>query len=172
MLRLWVLVDPSAGRRTLEYLLTSPHGHPLLSRRFEFSDSKSHKIWEIPIDDRTLAVRFGRVGTSGQPMTKELDAAEAARQAAEKQVAEKVRNGYSETGATPPTTVPVPVALHYRWKVSPGCRVPRRSRHCLSSVARRCLPPIAIGFTERRLRRSWRTYAVRCSNSANWMRKV
>jgi predicted DNA-binding WGR domain protein/Leucine-rich repeat (LRR) protein len=66
-------------------------------RHFEFSDGKSNKFWEISVNGSKTRVRFGRVGTSGQTLTKAFATKEAARLAAEKQVAEKMRSGDVET---------------------------------------------------------------------------
>ena len=35
-------------------------------RRFEFSDGKSDKFWEIVVEGNAFTARYGRVGTDGQ----------------------------------------------------------------------------------------------------------
>ncbi len=39
-------------------------------RRFEYSDDKSNKFWEISWDDDGVTTRWGRMGTDGQSKTK------------------------------------------------------------------------------------------------------
>ena len=86
------------------------------SRRFEFVDAKSSKFWEIRQTDHEVTVRYGKIGTEGQTMTKPFDDAPAAAKHAEKLVSEKLKGGYAEVGApqppapakrtTPPTQAP------------------------------------------------------------------
>lgn len=66
------------------------------TRRFEFSDGKSNKFWEITLSGEEHTVRFGKIGTSGQMHTKSFDSEEEARRDYEKLVAEKLKKGYSE----------------------------------------------------------------------------
>jgi DNA ligase 1 len=68
-------------------------------RYFEFVEGSSAKFWEISVSDNTLAVRFGRIGASGQTQTKMLADAEAAARHAEKLIEEKTGKGYRETVA-------------------------------------------------------------------------
>ena len=71
------------------------------SRRFEFVDAKSSKFWEIRQTDHEVTVRYGKIGTEGQTMTKPFDDAPAAAKHAEKLVSEKLKGGYAEVGAPP-----------------------------------------------------------------------
>ncbi len=70
-----------------------------MKRYFEFVDGSSSKFWEIATSDKTVTVRFGRIGTNGQTQTKTLADAEAATKHAEKLVKEKTGKGYTETAA-------------------------------------------------------------------------
>ena len=65
-------------------------------RRFEFVGDGSSKFWQVTVDDRTLSVHFGRIGTAGQTRTKDLATPAAAQREADKLVAEKLRKGYRE----------------------------------------------------------------------------
>ena len=38
--------------------------------RYEFKDGASEKFWEVGVDEATLTVRFGRIGTAGQTKDK------------------------------------------------------------------------------------------------------
>jgi len=67
-----------------------------MTRRFEFTDAKSNKFWEITIKAKTVTVQYGRIGTDGQTQFKEYATPAEAKTAAEKQMAEKVKKGYRE----------------------------------------------------------------------------
>jgi predicted DNA-binding WGR domain protein len=67
-------------------------------RRFEYTDAKSNKFWEISVVGKKVTVRYGRIGTEGQVQVKNYDSPAEAKRAAEKQIAEKVKKGYSEIG--------------------------------------------------------------------------
>ena len=67
-----------------------------MKRYFEFVDAKSSKFWEVWIEDISLCVRFGKIGTNGQTTLKEFPDAEAAEQARDKAIAEKIKKGYVE----------------------------------------------------------------------------
>ena len=67
-----------------------------MKRYFEFVDAKSSKFWEVWIEKTSLCVRFGKIGTNGQTTLKEFHDAEAAQQARDKAIAEKIRKGYVE----------------------------------------------------------------------------
>ncbi len=64
----------------------------------EFSDPQGseHKFYEVLIEDATLTVRYGRIGTEGQAQVKTLASNEAARAEAEKKLREKRRKGYAD----------------------------------------------------------------------------
>jgi predicted DNA-binding WGR domain protein len=55
----------------------------------------AHKFYEVAVDDRTVTVRYGRIGAAGQVQTSTFPTAEKARAAAAKKVGEKVRKGYA-----------------------------------------------------------------------------
>ena len=69
-------------------------------RRFELSDDKSNKFWEIAAEGSSLTVRFGRIGTTGQVKTKDHGSTAAATAEVEKLVREKTKKGYVEVGAS------------------------------------------------------------------------
>jgi DNA ligase-1 len=71
-----------------------------MKRYFEFVEGSSSKFWEITTSDKTVAVRFGRIGTNGQTQTKALADADAATKHAEKLIKEKMGKGYKETAAS------------------------------------------------------------------------
>ena len=83
-------------------------------RRFELSDGKCHKYWEVASEGTSVTVRFGRIGTAGQTQTKSLADEAKARAELSKLVKEKTKKGYIEvvaapTGDKPPTpAVPSP----------------------------------------------------------------
>jgi predicted DNA-binding WGR domain protein len=65
-------------------------------RHFELVDDKSSKFWEVSVDDKEVAVRFGRIGSTGQTRTKTFATRAAAKTYAEKLIAEKTGKGYQE----------------------------------------------------------------------------
>ena len=67
-----------------------------MKRYFEFVDAKSSKFWEVWVENTSLSIRFGKIGTNGQTTLKEFPDAEAAEQARDKAIAEKIRKGYVE----------------------------------------------------------------------------
>lgn len=64
----------------------------------ELSDEvgSEHKFCEVSVEDVTLTLRFGRIGTPGQSSTKGFATAEQAGAEAAKKIKEKVRKGYKE----------------------------------------------------------------------------
>lgn len=74
----------------------STKGTKMSTRRFEFSDDKSNKFWEITISGTEHTVRYGRIGTDGQSKTKAFDDAEACQVAADKLIEQKTGKGYKE----------------------------------------------------------------------------
>ena len=66
------------------------------ARRFEFSEGKHHKFWEVSTQGSELTVRFGRIGTAGQCQTKTFPDAAAAAKQVEKLIKEKTGKGYME----------------------------------------------------------------------------
>ncbi len=67
-----------------------------MSRRFEFIGGSSAKFWEISVAGREVAIRYGRIGTAGQSLTKSLIDDAAARRHADKLIGEKLAKGYVE----------------------------------------------------------------------------
>ena len=67
-----------------------------MKRYFEFVDAKSSKFWEVSVENTSLCVRFGKIATKGQTTLKEFPDAEAAEQARDKAIAEKIKKGYVE----------------------------------------------------------------------------
>ncbi|MCA9567112.1 MAG: WGR domain-containing protein [Myxococcales bacterium] len=75
-------------------------------RRFEFSDGKSDKFWEIVVEGESYTVRFGRTGTDGQTSTKVFKSHEEAQKKADAAIASKVKKGYAEAAAQARTADP------------------------------------------------------------------
>ncbi|MFF2626911.1 DUF4132 domain-containing protein [Kitasatospora griseola] len=80
-------------------------------RRWELVGDGSAKFWEAGADGASVQVRYGRIGTAGRVQVKELADPAAAEAHLAKQIAEKERKGYRETGvAAAPTAAPVTAA--------------------------------------------------------------
>ena len=81
-------------------MITPSSGGPAESapkaRRFEFSDGKSNKFWEIAAGGTDVTVHFGRIGTQGQTQTKSFPDEGGAAKHATKLIEEKMKKGYVE----------------------------------------------------------------------------
>jgi predicted DNA-binding WGR domain protein len=104
-------------------------------RRFELIEGKSSKFWEIERDGCDYTVRYGRIGTSGQSLSKSADSEERAQVEVDKLIREKTGKGYVEVGtatasaaatatssaatATPKTAVASPTSAPIASKVAP-----------------------------------------------------
>lgn len=66
--------------------------------RYELSEGKSNKFWEIELNGNSFVTRYGRIGTDGQSAEKNFGNAAAAQQQYDKLVAEKTRKGYKLVG--------------------------------------------------------------------------
>jgi predicted DNA-binding WGR domain protein len=89
-------VTPNASRSKTVQAKPKPSGSAM-KRYFEFIEGNSSKFWEIAQSDKTVTVRFGRIGTNGQTQTKEFADADAATKHVEKLIKEKTGKGYKET---------------------------------------------------------------------------
>ena len=65
-------------------------------RRFELSDDKSNKFWEIKVAGKVVVTQWGKIGSNGRSTTKEFSNASTAKQAMAKMITEKVGKGYTE----------------------------------------------------------------------------
>jgi uncharacterized protein (TIGR02996 family) len=68
-------------------------------QRFQYSDAKSHKFWNIEVSGCSLIVTYGKVGSAGQTQTKTFASAEQAQAEADKLIREKLKKGYVEKPA-------------------------------------------------------------------------
>jgi predicted DNA-binding WGR domain protein len=66
------------------------------TRRFEFTGGKSNKFWEITLTGAQHTVRFGRIGSKGQNVTKTFENAASARRDCERLIRAKKAKGYRE----------------------------------------------------------------------------
>ncbi len=71
----------------------------MAARKFEYSDSKSHKFWHIEISGNLITTTYGRIGTDGQSKTKELADDAAAQKEYDKLIKQKTSKGYEEVGS-------------------------------------------------------------------------
>lgn len=69
----------------------------MASRSFDFVGGGSAKFWEVTRDGVEVAVRYGRIGTTGQTTSKTFTTEEAVTVHVDKLVAEKLRKGYVES---------------------------------------------------------------------------
>jgi len=71
-----------------------------MKKYLEYKDEKSHKFWQIEVEENSFTVTYGKVGTKGQSKTKEFDNAKKANQEAEKIIKQKNKKGYKEVTKT------------------------------------------------------------------------
>ena len=67
-----------------------------MTRRFEFVGGGSAKFWEAVVSGCDVTVRYGRLGSDGQSLTKTLPDHAAAQKHADTLTAQKVKKGYCE----------------------------------------------------------------------------
>jgi len=67
-----------------------------MTRSFEYIAGISAKFWEIAVNNLDCTVRFGKIGTQGQSLTKTFFDPAAALRHAEKLITEKLSKGYVE----------------------------------------------------------------------------
>ena len=71
--------------------------------RYELSQGRSNKFWEIVVDGTSLTTKYGRIGSAGQSTTKRHASAEAAKAAADTLIAQKLAKGYAAVGSSTKT---------------------------------------------------------------------
>ena len=65
-------------------------------RYFEFKDKESSKFWGISLTGKKVTVHYGKIGTAGQNIVKELTTPAEASIHSEKIIGEKIKKGYIE----------------------------------------------------------------------------
>ncbi len=71
-----------------------------MTRRFEFVGGTSAKFYEVVVAGSSVTVRYGRLGTEGQRLTKSLADAAGAQRHADQLIAAKLAKGYCECAAS------------------------------------------------------------------------
>jgi predicted DNA-binding WGR domain protein len=74
-------------------------------RRFELIEGSSSKFWEIGCAGSSYTVRYGRIGTHGQTLTKTAASEAKAQAEVDKLVREKTGKGYGEVATVPGATL-------------------------------------------------------------------
>ncbi len=69
-------------------------------RRLELVEGASSKFWEIELEGSGFTVRWGRIGTNGQTQQKNFATEQKAKDEHDKLLAEKLKKGYAEVGAS------------------------------------------------------------------------
>ena len=100
------------------------------TRSLQYQDEKSDKFWNITLDGSTVTVHFGRVGTAGQRKEFSFDDETAARQAFEKRLAEKLKEGYRDAESAGASvgehSVAAPLSKRLAEEALKICGVPKR----------------------------------------------
>lgn len=68
----------------------------MAARRFEYSEGRSNKFWEVWTDRSTVKTRYGKIGAAGQTSARKTAGPIEADELRDKLVAEKLRKGYVE----------------------------------------------------------------------------
>jgi predicted DNA-binding WGR domain protein len=92
--------------------------------RYELSDGKSHKFWEVELRGRVLRVRYGRIGTDGQTLDKSFPSDDAAKREHDRLVKEKTAKGYTLRGKAKAKEKPARVDPAPAKKSGPARTVP------------------------------------------------
>lgn len=80
-----------------------------MKRELVYMDAKSSKFWNIELAGNAYTVKYGRIGTEGQTLTKSFADENTALREAEKLVKEKLGKGYADaagSGVDPATAAP------------------------------------------------------------------
>src|SRR5262249_18712681 len=80
---------PQPEERTMAATTAKP-------RRFEFSEGKSNKFWEISRSGVGVTVRYGRIGADGQTKSKTFGDEATAQEHMDNLIEEKTEKGYEE----------------------------------------------------------------------------
>ena len=67
-----------------------------MKRRLHLTEGNSDKFWYIDVAEDQVTVRYGRTGTAGTTRTKQYESADKALTEAKKQVAAKIKKGYTD----------------------------------------------------------------------------
>jgi predicted DNA-binding WGR domain protein len=70
----------------------------------EFQEGTSAKFWRARVDDATLYVNYGKIGTAGQTQVKDFGTGDLATKEYDKLVREKRKKGYADAGSAPAAT--------------------------------------------------------------------
>jgi len=68
--------------------------------RLEYVENGSSKFWMAEVNQTTLVVQFGRIGSQGQVQVKTFSTSQAACAERDRKLAEKRRKGYREVAAS------------------------------------------------------------------------
>lgn len=77
-------------------------GQSLRTRYFECTEGGSSKFWEITLCGDHHSVRFGRIGTAGQELTRSFSGSQQAQADCERLVHQKIAKGYQEKSKSAP----------------------------------------------------------------------
>ena len=72
--------------------------------RYELSEGKLSKFWEITLSGKSLTTAIGKLGTDGRSTTKSFKTDAAAKKAYDKLVADKAKQGYTLAGSSRAST--------------------------------------------------------------------
>ena len=67
----------------------------------EFAEGTSSKFWRARVEDATLYVNYGKIGTAGQTQVKDFGTADLANKEYDKLIREKRKKGYADAGSAP-----------------------------------------------------------------------
>lgn len=67
-----------------------------MTKNLIFQDNASNKFWRVSVENSTLTVIYGRIGTAGRSDSKEFQSNFEAEKEANKLIAEKLKKGYTE----------------------------------------------------------------------------
>jgi predicted DNA-binding WGR domain protein len=67
----------------------------------EFQEGTSSKFWRARVEDGTLYVNYGKIGSAGQTQVKDFGSSDVAEREYDKLVREKRKKGYVDAGSAP-----------------------------------------------------------------------
>ena len=125
-----------------------------MSRYFEFKDKDSSKFWEITVSGKALMVHYGKIGTAGQIIIKELSTPAEANTHAKNVIAEKTKKGYKEKKAKKGYKEKKAKKSDREKKTKKGDREKKKSTELNAAIK---LRPIRLRSTKNKLIKGWKT---------------
>ena len=138
-------------------------------------DEKSHKFWNIKVQNKQYTVTYGKVDTAGRTQEKTFDSAKKALAEAEKQIASKLKKGYKDVSsladANPVIQVSKTITSTYSVPVLPKNRLDKMG------ISKDTLEALSLAYEETMNQSEYGAYNIKYAgfeylcedNKYNWV---